>query len=207
MTKNSVVAVATLATLALALSGCGMEGPTVKEDRAAAQSDTAADTSKGKADTPTSAAHTELDTLMVGRFRPPDPEGFVEEGGTIERAGADEVFIVFGRWTQGGEAQRVMLVERAVGPEVADAQGRRRMRAQIVQAYLLPPLREGEFLVTEGCTSSDFGDDVIFANASTAGRRPGQTDPPSAAWRFDRQTGRLVATDASRVTCAFDHME
>jgi hypothetical protein len=189
--------------LALALSGCE------RREISAERGQVVADDDQGGSDASAEALQAQLDASFLGKFTPPDPEGFVEQGGALDRAGEAEVVIAFGRWTHGGATQSIMLVERVVGPDVQDEKGRTRTRAEIVQAFPMPTLREGEFFVTEGCTSQEFAEEAarIYANASTAGKRPGLTDPPSAAWRFDRQTGRLSLIDAARVSCAFDHME
>jgi hypothetical protein len=189
--------------LALALSGCE------RREIGAERGQVVADDDQGGSDASAEALQAQLDASFLGKFTPPDPEGFVEQGGALDRAGEAEVVIAFGRWTHGGATQSIMLVERVVGPDVQDEKGRTRTRAEIIQAFPMPTPREGEFLVTEGCTSQEFAEEAarIYANASTAGKRPGLTDPPSAAWRFDRQTGRLILIDAARVSCAFDHME
>ncbi len=73
----------------------------------------------------------------------------------------------------------------------------------------MPAPRAGEIVFTEYCSHPDYPETAarIYANAGTTQRRHDATDPPSAAWRLDRATARLLPVDAARVTCGFDHME
>jgi hypothetical protein len=199
MVKNSVLGLAVV-VLALALGACQRQAA----GDAAGRDPILAD---DPASSPAAAAQTQLQAAFLGKSTPPYPDGFTEEGGHIEEASGGEISVVYGRWTHAGGDERVMFVQRATGTQPADAQGR--LPAEIVSVFAMPAPRANEILFTEYCTHPDYPETAarIYANAGTTQRRPGMSDPPSAAWRLDRSSARLLPVDASRVTCAFDHME
>ena len=192
-----------VAALVLALGACGSEAG--GDGDAAKQGQTAADAVA----TPAAASQAPLEAAFLGKSTPPYPEGFVEEGGHLDgdSVGIGAIWIVYGRWTHPGGEQPVMFVQRTTGAEPANARGH--LPAEIVSVYAMPARRAGEIIFTEYCTHPDYPETAarIYANAGTAQQRPGLSDPPSAAWRLDRDTARLLPVDAANVTCGFDHME
>ncbi|MGH6950065.1 MAG: hypothetical protein ACREH4_04290, partial [Vitreimonas sp.] len=159
---------------------------------------------------PATTAQTQLEAAFVGRATPPDPEGFTSEGGSLDgdAIGVGAIWVVYGRWTHAGGEQWVTYAQRTTGTEPTGDRGH--LPAEIVSVLPIPTPQAGEAIFTEYCSHPDYPEPAsrIFAIASTAQARPGLTDPPSAAWRLDRATARLLQVDdATRVSCGFDHME
>lgn len=191
-----------LAAAALALAACGRASQASGE--AGEQSQAAAADQNAAA---TAAAQTDLEAAFLGKTTPPYPEGFTEQGGHLEDPNGSEIWVVYGRWAHAGAEQGVMFVQRTTGTTPANARGQ--LPAEIVSVYAMPTARANEIVFTENCSHPDYPEPAsrIYANAATSQQRPGMTDPPSAAWRLDRASARLLPIDAARVTCGFDHME
>ena len=199
MGKNSVFI---LVAAALALAACQPAGEA--KGQAGEQSQVAAADQGAAA---TAAAQTELEAAFLGKATPPYPEGFTEQGGHLEDSNGSEIWVVYGRWAHAGAEQGVMFVQRTTGTTPANARGQ--LPAEIVSVYAMPTARANEIIFTENCLHPDYPEPAsrIYANASTTQLRPGMSDPPSAAWRLDRASARLLPIDAAQVTCGFDHME
>jgi hypothetical protein len=206
MRGGSIAAILAAAAMAAALAACGQERQATGEERADGKGEVAAGAQSGRSNAAL-ALQAQLDAAFVGKTTPPDPEGFTQEGGHVDQAGSGEILITYGRWARAGGSQPVMLVSRSLEVVITDAEGRGYTRSQITQAFPMPAPQANEHLFIENCRSSEYAEEAanIYANASPAGG--GVTNTPSAAWRLDRATARLLPIDATNVTCAFDEME
>lgn len=198
--RKHAVPILALVTLALALGGCGRQSQAAG-DQADEQAQVAL-----AGDSDAAALQTQLEAAFLGKTTPPDPDGFTSHGGTLdgEEIGVGATWVVYGPWTNANGQQWVAYVQRTTGTEPANERGQ--LPAEIVSVLAIPTPQPGEVVLSEYCSHPDYPEPSarIFAIAST---RPNQetTNPPSAAWRLDRGTARLLPIgDPARVTCSVE---
>ncbi|MGD9816506.1 MAG: hypothetical protein AB7Q23_02795 [Hyphomonadaceae bacterium] len=191
-----------LAVAALALGACERAGQS--EGGPAEQSQTAS--GEGDSASATASLQAQLDAAYLGKTTPPEPDGFTSQGGTLdgEEIGVGALWVVYGPWTHANTQQWVAYVQRTTGTAPANERGQ--LPAEIVSVLAIPAPQAGEIILSEYCAHPDYPEPSarIFAIAAT---RPNQetTAPPSAAWRLDRASARLLPIDdPARVTCSVE---
>jgi hypothetical protein len=201
--RRSSVSILVAATLALALGACERIGQPAGEAAEQAQAPGAGDSASATA---ASTAQTQVEAAFLGKTTPPYPDGFTSQGGALdgEEMGVGAIWVIYGPWTHAGGQQWVSYVQRTTGTEPANERGH--LPAEIVSVLALPTPQAGEIILSEYCAHPDYPEPTarIFAMAAT---RPNQeqTSPPSAAWRLDRATARLLPLeDPARVTCSVE---
>jgi hypothetical protein len=127
----------------------------------------------------------------------------------LRGVGGGEVIVSYGELTLHGKVHRIIMVERIIGPSVTDERGHETRRTQIIQIHRVPPPRENEYIIFPdepgGCKSPAYVETAarIYAQASVVPTEDQlmNTNEPSAAWRLDRETARLIPISPRSVVC------